>query len=88
MNDLYTIKLSNGVVVNRHAWTGGDTPPKKFKNKFFKEIKRIYFRELLEICGGLDLWKCAGTGSIERAGIFWKQANLDAWRTWKSSNLI
>lgn len=85
---MYTIKLNDGREIDRHAWTGGDTPPKRFKNKMFKEVRRIYFRELLQICGGLDLWKCAGTGSIERAGIFWNQATLDAWRTCDRENLI
>lgn len=75
----------------RHAWTGGNVPPKVFpavvQTTAFKTLRRLMFRELLAICGGLDLWVCAGTSSLERARIFWNQATLDAWRTLNSAGI-
>lgn len=73
----------NKQVFNRRAWTGGDVPPENERryNPVFRELVRAFFRESLTECGGLDLWKCAGTSSMERARIFWNQARLDAWRT-------
>lgn len=85
---MYQVTLQSGQIVQRNAWTGGDTPPKRFNNPIFKELQSIFFRESLAICGGLDLWKCAGTGSIERARIFWNAARLDAWRTGKRNQLF
>lgn len=73
----------NGVKYERHAWTGGDTPPVRFRHPVFKALRKAFFREHLSICGGLDLWECAGTSSLERARIFWNQATLDAWRTFQ-----
>lgn len=71
----------------KHAWTGGDVPPAKYAGEVFKQVRSILFRELLTICGGLDLWECAGTSRWERARIFWRQANLDAWRTCERAGL-
>lgn len=66
----------------RHAWTGGGVPTKADKaTSRFKELRRLFFREQLKMCGGLDLWACAGTSATERARIFWNQATLDAWAT-------
>lgn len=68
--------------IPRHAWTGGDTPtPQDRQGRMFRALRRRFFREYVGECGGLDLWKCAGTGSIERARILWNRADLDAWRT-------
>lgn len=78
----------NGKVFERHVWTGGDTPPANFRNPHFIALRRFFFREDLKLCGGLDLWKCAGTSSMERARIFWNAANLNAWRTLTRSGLI
>lgn len=79
------MKLSNDFVKvvkeNKCAWTGGDTPPKDYTDRLFRMVRSVFFRELLQQCGGLDLWKCAGTDSIERARIFWNEATLNAWRT-------
>lgn len=76
---------------NRHAWTGGDTPPKPFQHTTqsasFKSLRRLMFRELLAICGGLDLWQHAGTSALDRTRIFWNQASLDAWRTLQSAGI-
>lgn len=67
----------------RRTWTGGDTPPPGLahESEAYRSIRSFYFQEALVECGGLDLWKCAGTGSMERARIFWNRASLDAWRT-------
>ena len=66
----------------RHAWTGGGAPTDgDKKSSRFKQLRRLFFREQLSMCGGLDLWVCAGTSSMERARIFWDQATLDAWST-------
>lgn len=74
----------NGKQFERRAWTGGDTPPKRYDDPDYRALRKLFFRELLAICGPLDLWKCAGTEALERAGIFWNQASLDAWRTLES----
>jgi len=68
---------------NRHAWTGGDTPPPGLRrgNAKFRSLVSFFFQEQLVECGGLDFWKCAGTSSMERARIFWNRAMLDAWAT-------
>ena len=78
----YTHEVS-GKFFMRTAWTGGDTPPKRFNDPYFKGLRKQFFRELLNDCGGLDLWECAGTTRWERARIFWNQATLNAWRTLK-----
>lgn len=84
----YQIELSTNQVVDRQAWTGGDTPPKGFNDPVFRELRSFYFRDQLKDCGGLDYWKSAGTGSMERARIFWNRATLDAWITCKREKLI
>ena len=44
---------------NRRAWTGGDTPPPGFRNRCpdYRRLVTAFFREQLQQCGGLDLWK-------------------------------
>lgn len=70
----------------RMTWTGGDSPSKEVKRvKDFQKLRSFFFRESLDLCGGLDLWKCAGTSSMERARIFWRHANYDAWATYRNS---
>ncbi len=78
----YTIE-ANGKTYQRHGWTGGDVPPKGFREPEFMGLVRAYFRDQVAECGGLDLWACAGTSALERARIFWNRARLDAWRTLK-----
>ena len=74
--------MTTADTISRHCWTGGDTPTKEDKaGRLFRALRRRFFREYVGECGGLDLWKCAGTGSIERARILWNRADLDAWRT-------
>lgn len=70
-------------IPNRKAWTGGDIPPTGLRrtNEAYRRLVSLFFREQLKECGGLDLWKCAGTSSMERARIFWNRAKLDAWRS-------
>ena len=91
--DPMTIPLClNYMRFNRHAWTGGDVPPKpherhNLQSVAFKTLRRLMFRELLAICGGLDLWQHAGTSALDRARIFWNQASLDAWRTLQSAGI-
>ena len=65
------------------AWTGGSTPPRGFwqVNSAFRALTRFLYREQVKDCGGLGLWACAGTSSLERARIFWNRARLDAWAT-------
>ena len=72
---------------NRHAWTGGDTPPPGLRrgNAKFRSLVSFFFQEQLVECGGLDLWKCAGTSSMERARMFWNRAILDAWATFRAN---
>jgi len=86
---MFDITTRSGGVYPRYAWTGGDTPPPETRTQAFyfpyREIRREIFRELLQVCGGLDLWKCAGTSSMERARIFWREASYDAWRTFQRS---
>lgn len=66
---------------------GSGRPTKEAKTTVaFKALRRFFFREELGICGGLDLWKCAGTGAIERARIFWNRAEADAWATLQNHN--
>ena len=68
--------------MERRAWTGGSVPTKEQKaSPLFRALRREFFRGTVAICGGLDLWACAGTSALERARIFWNQANLDAWAT-------
>lgn len=83
MNNFYTVETRYGSYARR-AWTGGDTPPpsERRRNHRYALLVRAFFREQLKECGGLDLWKCAGTSAMERARIFWNRAKLDAWRTW------
>jgi hypothetical protein len=77
-----TITTKSGKTYERRAWTGGDVPIVTSEaTRAFKELRSAFFRESLRECGGLDLWKCAGTGSSERVRIFWNRASLDAWRT-------
>lgn len=67
---------------NPTVWTGGSRPPTARKQAFFlMYFRRMYFREQVKDCGGLDLWACAGTSALERARIFWNRANYDAWAT-------
>lgn len=71
-----------GKVYRLRAWTGGDSPgPEDKSGEAYRLVRRSLFREQLKECGGLDLWKCAGTSCMERARIFWNRASLDAWRT-------
>lgn len=72
---------ANGRTFTRHAWTGGDTPPRRHRCADYRALRRIFWRESVAICGGLNLWECAGTSALDRARIFWNQARLDAWRT-------
>ena len=74
--------------VPRHAWTGGDTPPRRFNHPKYRELRHAYFRDQIADCGGLDLWVCAGTSVLERARIFWVRARGDAWRTGRTANLF
>ncbi len=68
--------------VDKVAWSGGDVPPVAAKDdREFRQVRSYFFQSQLVECGGLDLWKCAGTSSMERARIFWKRASYDAWRT-------
>lgn len=76
-----TTITANGRIFERVAWTGGDTPPKRYRNRDYRALRRAFFRESVAICGGLNLWECAGTTALDRARIFWNQARLDAWRT-------
>ena len=65
------------------SWTGGSVPPAGYRrrNAQYRVLVSALFQDQLRACGGLDLWKCAGTGSMERACIFWNRARLDAWAT-------
>lgn len=64
------------------AWTGGSVPSKEEKRTpAFRELRSQLFRDEVGICGGLDLWACAGTTALERARIFWNNANLNAHAT-------
>lgn len=66
----------------RRAWTGGTTPDVEDKADLtYRALRSLFFRESLQDCGGLDLWKCAGTSCMERARIFWNRATLDAHAT-------
>jgi hypothetical protein len=80
-----TVQLNLGNSVHefdRIAWTGGDTPTKETRvSVFYRQLRRIYFREQLRDCGGLNLWACAGTSALERARMFWKHASYDAHAT-------
>ena len=67
--------------LTRRAWTGGRRPPKRFSDARYKAIRRVYFREHVRECGGLNLWACAGTSALERARIFWNRASYDAYAT-------
>lgn len=77
------IATRNGHVFKRFAWTGGDGPIPHLRRKcpVYRALVSAFFRESLAECGGLNLWKCAGTSALERARIFWNRARLDAWRT-------
>jgi len=65
------------------AWTGGSRPPVGLTrtDKRYKGLVSFLFQGQLVECGGLDLWNCAGTTSIERARLFWTRAKYDAWAT-------
>ena len=76
-----TVIQFDGKAYSRCAWTGGDTPPRRYAAAAYRAIRRAYFRESVGICGGLDLWACAGTSALDRARIFWRAARLDAWAT-------
>ena len=77
-----TITTKSGKVYDRFAWCGGQVPSRTNKQSVeFRELRSAFFREQVQECGGLDLWKCAGTSSIERARIFWNRANLDTFKT-------
>ncbi len=82
--NLCFIETRDGRSYPRWAWTGGDTPERGDRRvrPLYRQLVSAFFRESLRECGGLDLWKCAGTGSLERARIFWNQARLDGWRTY------
>lgn len=84
------IRTKGGFVYSRRAWTGGDAAPANFRreNKTYRRLVSAFFRESLSECGGLDLWKAAGTGSMERARIFWDRAKLDAWATYKATKRV
>ena len=76
-----TLITANGRKFERVAWTGGDTPPRRYRNGDYRALRRVFFRECVAICGGLNFWECAGTTALDRARIFWNQSRLDAWRT-------
>ena len=78
----FTIDIG-GETLERVAWTGGSVPSEKVKrtNSRFRRLRQFYFREVVGMCGGLDLWVCTGNSPLDRARIFWNQANLDAWAT-------
>lgn len=77
---MYNITTKYGTYA-RYAWTGGDTPRNATLTPQFIALRSVFFREYVSECGGLDLWKCAGTSCMQRARIFWNWANLDAWST-------
>lgn len=74
--------------MQRCAWTGGSVPPEGYNTDLFRVIRRERFREQIADCGGLDLWKCAGTSSMERARIFWQRAKYDAWATIRNAGFV
>ncbi len=68
---------------SRVTWTGGSVPTAAdLKRQDLRAMRSLLFRELLLECGGLDLWVCAGTSSMERARLFWNQATLNAWASY------
>jgi len=87
-----SIGTRGGAIYQRVAWTGGGTPESEPRLRkvdssrgiTFRELRREFFREQLRECGGLGLWKCAGTSSMERARIFWKRASADAYATMRN----
>ena len=80
-----TFDAPTGRVYSRVAWTGADTPTSEVRhNRDYRYLRRMFFREQVRECGGLDLWACAGTSALDRARIFWHRATLDAWRTFSS----
>ena len=85
---MWDIPLKDGRILERVEWTGGDAPPKNFKHSIFREVRSYLFKEQLRECGGLELWKCAGTSSLQRARIFWNRATLAAWRTCKRNGIL
>jgi len=82
-NTLSTVYSRDGHAYPRHAWTGGNTAPAGLNRQsaMYRTLLSSFFREAMQECGSLDLWKCAGTSSMERARILWNRAKLDAWRT-------
>lgn len=76
----------NGNTFDRIAWMGGSSAPHCIlSDKTFRAIRKVYWRESVRECGGLDLWECAGTSALERARIFWRHATADAWATIRAS---
>lgn len=66
----------------RHAWTGGDTPPQNWPVTIMeRELVDFFFQESLRESGGLGLWECAGTPALTREQLFKNRALLDAWAT-------
>lgn len=80
-----TVIHANGRTLPRVAWTGGDTPPARLADADYRAVRRAFFRGDVAVCGGLNLWACAGTSALDRARIFWRRARLDAWRTLERS---
>lgn len=78
---MYTVTTESGRTYSRCAWTGGCTPARGNRDPEYRSLRRQFFRESVAICGGLDLWECAGTSALDRARIFWNQARLDAHST-------
>jgi hypothetical protein len=82
MNSLYQITTSTGKTYQRTAWTGGDTPDKLFPvTPDEQALVMAFLNESISLCGGLNLWECAGTSAQDRFAIFQNRATLDAWRT-------
>lgn len=82
MSNFSTIQTDTGKTYQRMAWTGGDTPDKLFPvTPDEQALVMAFLNESIALCGGLDLWECAGTSAQERLAIFQNRANLDAWRT-------
>ena len=77
-----------GRAFSRCAWTGGSTPPERFRSAEFVALRRWFFRESVSECGGLNLWECAGTSALDRARLFWNAASLDAWATLRNAGAV
>src|SRR5205823_5999064 len=53
---LTSFPAPSGHVYSRVAWTGGDTPTSEVRrNADYRYLRRMFFREQVRECGGLDL---------------------------------